>query len=155
MARTEIVGRDDESFVGDFLSTATKGFKKSLTLPVDVLEWALRHSPGPSDLLGEEEMELAREGGAAERGAAVRRMSSSGYNGHWKYMRGEETEDQKRQAALGAVVKPALKSKRISRSDLDKAALASTGSKAPASKVSAAREQIASFLTRHGVKVTS
>lgn len=273
--RTEIVGADD-ALGDDFLATVAKGAKKVLTLPVDVTEWVLRHSPGPSDLLGEEEIALAREGGAVEREAARRRLSSSGYDGHWKFSRGDDSmgrshrqgravrrmahdpgklarvqqrassgdvraqrlvqayqsrhpqgtgqqypqgqyptgaqapyaspwgtqsppvpqtsyasayvppaptqnvyypassspsydpgyyDDysgaepafQKKQteafAALGAVVKPALKSKKISRSDLARAAAISAGPGASNDRVNAAKAKIADFLRAHGVKV--
>lgn len=102
--RTEIVGADD--FGSDLVKAASRSLKKIVTAPIDLAEWAVRHAPSPipsrswfigerTEIVGdedcgfsEEELELAREGGSPERRAAERRLSSSGYNGKWKFSRG-------------------------------------------------------------------
>jgi hypothetical protein len=96
MARTEIVG-------GNALSKTVKVVKKAAGLPLDIVEVLIRRSPKPNkswfignrteivgdgDCLGEEERELAREGGSSERAAANRRLRSSiGFNGHTRFIR--------------------------------------------------------------------
>ena len=69
---------------------------------------------GPT-FVGKDEIEAAREGGASERAALARRLTTSGYNGHWRYlMRGEETRSKYAQ-----MVAAARKSGRVTEAQLD------------------------------------
>jgi len=48
--------------------------------------------------VGDDERELARDGGACEKGALRRRLTTSGYNGAWARIRGEEEKRVAREA---------------------------------------------------------
>lgn len=39
-----------------------------------------------STFVGKDEVEAAREGGPSERAALARRLTTSGYNSHWRYL---------------------------------------------------------------------
>ena len=159
----EILGSDE--IVGSLLSKTVGAVKKVAGLPLDVAAWALRRTPsvarsmfvGHDEILGgafigDDERAYAEDGGMADKMALQRRITSSGYNGHLAYVRGEDMDQQGRQSAK-KILQQSVDAKSIKKSDLKRAIELYAGASATTREKTAVGSKMLDFLTKKQIKI--
>ncbi len=159
----EILGRDE--IVGSLLSKTVGAVKKVAGLPLDAAAWALRRTPsvarsmfvGHDEILGgafvgDDERAYAEDGGMADKMALQRRITSSGYNGHLAYVRGEDMDQQGRQSAK-KILQQSVNAKSIKKSDLKRAIELYAGASATTREKTEVGSKMLDFLTKKQIKI--
>jgi hypothetical protein len=161
MGRDEILGSDDVlgSVASTALHTTSKVAKKLVTLPIEMTERVFSATTKPlahafigrdeilGTFIGDDEVCAAREGSHSDRRALQRRApaSTSGYNSHWAYIRGDEPsgealEELRERAKAGDARAAAILEKRRRTTSSGEVTTSLTpAERAAASKISSAQ----------------